>query len=478
MRHIKTTAKLLIGGVLFATSVLTLAQSANALTLAQATRIAVESNPEIGQAIENREATEFELKQALGLYLPRVDLEASVGVRRLDNPSRRSSGIQDDPLYPSEVGVVATYDIYDGGYRQSEANRQAARVDGASFRVLERSEYIGLNIAREYFEILLQTRIVGLAQQNVAFHQTTLGNVRDAVAGSRLTAADENQAVERLAAARATLKQAEEALATAMIGFNKLVGVPLTSPSMPAHVTSLPKSLADAIGQARLNNPRVKIAGADIDAASAVVQQSQSGIGPKISLEGRASTGFDTGGVDGGTTDVQGRVVMRWTIFDGGIKGNEVQENIRRESEAMLALHQAHREVEEAVRISWERMLRQRELSSAFRTQVNAADTLVSAYREQFNVGQRSLLDVLDAQSTRVSVQVQAETAAYASRYAEYRLLAATGRLLSYLGLEAPKQAEAYAREELGTPAADSYQPRARKPVNFDSVLDLAEFVN
>src|SRR6266702_3398534 len=75
--------------------------NAHALSLKEAMAVAVESNPEIGQAIENREAIEFELRQAKGLYLPSVDVEGSAGVRRLDNSSRRALSIDNDALYPA-----------------------------------------------------------------------------------------------------------------------------------------------------------------------------------------------------------------------------------------------------------------------------------------------------------------------------------------------------------------------------------------
>lgn len=454
--------------------------SATALSLNEAVMIAVDSNPEIGQAIANREAVEFELRQALGLYLPRVSLEGSTGIRRLDNPSRRFAGIEDDALYPSQVGVVVTYDIWDGGYRKSEANRQAARVDGASFRVLERSEFIGLEIARQYFQVLLQQRVVRIARENVSFHEQTDRNVRDAAANRQLTAADRQQANERLGQARARLTEAEEALSSADIAFNALVAVPLTNASMPPRVTSgaLPADLASAIGVARVNNPRIKMAAADVDAAAAVIEQSRSGQKPKLSFEGRATTGHDINGTEGATHDVEARLALTWSIFDGGIKKAEIQENIRRETETRLAGQQAYREVEEAVRVSWDRMHRQAQLARQYGDQLTASTQLVTSYREQFTVNQRSLLDVLDAQNTRFNVQVLSETAHFSQRYAEYRLLAATGGLLAYLSVEAPHQSEAYARSQLNSPSADSYQPRKRKPVNFKSPVDLTKFVN
>jgi adhesin transport system outer membrane protein len=460
-------------------SVLQAALPASALSLRDAMQVALESNPEIGQAAENREAIEFELRQALGLYMPRVDVEASVGAQLLDNPSRRAAGIADDPLYPSQVGLTASYDIFDGGFRQSEANRQAARVDGASFRVLERSEFIALQIARLYFEIVLQQRIIDLSRQNIAFHQTTLDNVIQAVSSGQLTEADRQQAEERLAAAKARVAEAKEQYNAATIEFYKYVGLPFEDPKMPSRIgTELPSNLDEAIAAGRINNPRVLLAGADIDAAAAVVEQSESGLLPKLTLEAGANTGWDVGGANERTDELQARLVFRMNIFDGGIKDAEVQENMRRESEAMLALSQVHREVEEAVRISWNRMHSQTELAAAYAAQLDASVSLVSSYEEQFGVGQRSLLDVLDAQNTRYNLQVLSETSQFSIRFAEYRLMAASGLLIKFMGLKEPGEADAYARELLDTPSYEEAQPRKLKPVELSSPFDLTRFVN
>lgn len=450
-----------------------LASSANAMSLRDSIQIALESNPEIGQAAENRQAIEFELRQALGLYAPRIDLEASVGVQALSNPSRRAAGIDDSALYPAQVGLVATFDLLDGGYRDSETARQAARVDGASYRVLERSEYVALQIARVYYQVLLQQRIVGLSNDNVAFHQSMLDDVGTAISSGQLTEADRFQAIERLAAARARLTEAGVELEAARIEFELFVGVRPSDPSMPPRIgDALPKSLEAALGMARLANPRVLLADADIDAAAAMVDQARSGLAPKLQLEMRAATGIDTGGSAGWNSDLSARLNLRWNLFDGGIKSAEVQENLHRESEAMLALDQTHREVDEAVRTSWLRLQTQSELSRVYQDQLNSSSDLVSSYREQLNIGDRSLLDVLDAQNTRYNVQVLQETARYSVYFAEYRLMAASGVLLQYYKLAAPSQSDAYARAAFDTPSWEDSEPEARKP------LDLTSFIN
>ena len=439
--------------------------TAGAISLKESISVALESNPEIGQSIENREAIEFELRQAKGLYLPSIDLEGSTGVRRLDNPSRRTLTIEDDALYPTEASIVISQKLFDSGARRAELDRQAARVDGASFRVLERSEFIALSVTKEYLEYMLQALIVSEAKKNLGVHQGILGDIRAGIQGGALTDADRQQAEERLFAAKARVIEASEELEVAKIGFFKTVGKPLTNAQRPGSVAkALPRSLDDAIGIARTNNPRVHMATSDLDASDALVRAARAKFGPEIVAEGRARAGYDIDGANGRTDDLQARVVLKWNLYRGGIDKANEQEQIHRVSEQRLVLHQTYREIEEAVRISWERRIRQSELAATLSKQSAANDQLVRTYREQFKVGERSLLDVLDAQNTRFNTKTLADTASYASLFAEYRMLAATGQLLNTLNLTPAKQSKAYARKEFNSPETLDTETYARQP--------------
>jgi len=471
------TIGLIIKGGLFSvllTSTVLVGGTAGAMTLREALQIAMESNPEIGQSVENREAIEFELRQARGLYLPSIDLETSTGARHLEDDSRRSASIENDPLYPSDVGVTITQKLFDGGARRAEVERQAARVDSASFRVLERSETIGLQIVREYFEYILQQQIVDEAKRNVGVHQSILSDISSLISGGALTDADRQQASERLLSAKARLQEAQETLETVKISFNRLVGQPLTKPSLPKSVAAvLPASLETAIGIARANNPRIKAADADINVADAQVKAAKSNMLPEVFAEGRVRTGMDIDGSTGNTWDAQARIVARWNLYRGGIDIANEQEQSRRASEQRQVYHQAHREVEEAVRISWERRYRQYDLSRTLKAQAQMNDELVSSYREQLGVGQRSLLDVLGAQNARFNANVLAKTAQYAALFAEYRLLAATGQLLSTMQIKSPQQSEAYARKEFNVSEAPPTETYRRVPSRQSNNLPL-----
>jgi adhesin transport system outer membrane protein len=156
------------------------------------------------------------------------------------------------------------------------------------------------------------------------------------------------------------------------------------------------------------------------------------------------------------------RVVLRWNIFDGGINRAKIQEMVRRASEARFRLHELGRFAEEDVRRAWNSMSTQRKIEGELETQSKVSDDLLLSYREQFNVGRRSLLDVLDAQNTRYNVQVRLETSRFAEQFAEYQVLAATNKLLATMNLATPAGAtsDARGRFDYGPPAPAELQRR------------------
>jgi outer membrane protein, adhesin transport system len=438
---------------------------AQTVDLKSAVEVALESHPEINQAIQNKEAIEFEREQAQGLFLPRISVEGSAGIRRLENATRRTLGISDQELYPVEAGVRAEQILFDSGNRANELKRQASRTDGAAYRVEERSQFVALQVTRQYLDYLLQQRIVAASDDNVTFHTKLVGDLREGVSKGSISIADQQQAEERLQAAKARLTEAQQDMINTSIAFRTLTGLDIDQGAvMPGSLRAkLPPTLAEAIEKVRLQSPKVREAQADLDAAHAVVGKAKADLGPTVSLEGNARIGDDIDGFRGETNDLQAKVVMRWQLFDGGINRAKVQEMLRRSSEARFRLNQVSREAEEDVRVSWNAWTQQGKLVGELDQQARVSDDLLLSYREQFNVGRRSLLDVLDAQNTRYNVQVRAETARFAQNFAEYKVLAAENELIQSMDVATPAgaKADARARFKVGpTPPAETSRRR------------------
>jgi adhesin transport system outer membrane protein len=428
---IRTTISATLAVVLAGASAPALAQSAP-ISMREAIEIAVNSNPEVAQAQYNKEAIQFERKQAQGLYAPRVDIEGAAGVRYLDNPTRRALGIDGDALYPVSAEARAEWTAIDFGRRRGELLRQSARVDGASLRVVERSEFIGLQVARQYLDVLLQQRVVAASMDNVAFHEALVNDLGTGVQQGSISIADQQQAQERLQSAKVRMTEAEQALTEARITLRRLSGLDIDAVVQPPLLTeAMPGSVVDAIGLARSNNPRVREAEADVDAAHALADSTRANQLPRIGVDVTGRIGEDIDAVRGTTRDLQARVFLKWNIFDGGINRANYQEMVRRASEARYRLYTVVREAEEDVRTAWSRMDSQTKVAADLETQSRVSDDLLLSYRSQFNVGRRSLLDVLDAQNTRYNTQVRLETAKFSAMFARYQTLAATNRFLT-----------------------------------------------
>ena len=423
------------------------------ISLYESVQVAIEGNPEVGEAVANKEAIEFELKQAYGLFLPKVDIEGRYGPQRFDSPGTRVLGTNDDDLFRTETNLVIEQLLFDGFNRQGEVERQASRVDSAAWRITERSEAIALNVTRQYLETGLRTQIVGFSRANLAYTRRILGQLREGTTAEALSIADSKQAQERVFNAEARLVEAQEELETAKIRFFRLVGKKIdVYEGVGSIVYAVPKTLNEAVDRARHKNPNIAIAKADLDTAYGAIKQARSGFYPKVGVELRGGYGENLEAVRSYEVDLRAELVVRWNIFRGNIDSSNVQEQLRRADEERYGLHKAHRDVEEAVRLSWNTMIQQRRALARLRSQLASNNELVGLYEEQFKVGDRSLLDLLDTQRARFNSQIAVEIARNAAIFAEYRLLASTGTLLDTLKAVTSTDTIATARVENRVP--------------------------
>ena len=143
------------------------------------------------------------MRQARGLYLPSIDLQASTGVEYTDDQGTQASGLDERSRGIYDYSATLTQMLFDGFAAMNEVDRQESRVRSAAFRVHETSELVGLDIVESYLEVLRQRDLLMIARDNVQEHITMLNEIIATVQAGRSTEADIAQAEARLAAARA-----------------------------------------------------------------------------------------------------------------------------------------------------------------------------------------------------------------------------------------------------------------------------------
>lgn len=435
---------------------------ASALEIKEAIRLVVETHPEISKAESNKQAIEFELDAARGRYLPSIDLEGRGGVGARDGSSSSARSAEADALAGWEARATLRQTLFDGFAIDSEVERQGYRIDGAASRVLERSEFLGLEGARVYIDFLRLQALVGLAQENLSYHRGKLGEIQQGANSGVLSEADLQQARERVLSAENSLTLAQLDLENGRIAFIDVVGMPPEGLSQPGALGgALPTSLNDALDTSRATNPRILFAQSDIGASEAEYRGSNSPFFPQVSLEAYGRASDDASFQRGTDREAWAGVVVRYNL-NGGIDSANRQSQLRRVSQSRSALHEQVRFVEREVRTSWALLESERRRLPLLESELASSRRLLDLYQREFEVGQRTLLDLLNTRNAVYQAEIDLASGRYVELYAQYRVLGAMGALLPALGIQPPVDTVAYGAVNTGAPAVKDYDDEPR----------------
>lgn len=413
------------------------------ISLKQAMATGIATNPEYGEVAANRRATDEELEQGRALYKPSIDARAETGWEYTDSPTTRGGSDDDDSEHKwrNLASVTLTQMLFDGFNTKYEVERQKARVTSAANRVRETAELVGLSIVESYLEVLRQRQLLVIARENVQDHLNIMDQIADGVSAGRSTQADSEQANARLAAAKAGEASIRESLRVAEANYRREIGDDagqLQLPEIP--YGNLSPSVDTEVEKALAYSPTLQIFAADIEVAYAEAQQTKSTFYPQLDLELNGTAGHDLNGIDGREVGAHALLVANWNLYRGGADMARSREFIHRHQQSKESRAKAAREVENDVRTTWASMVSAGERAKEFSSQADANTEVVKAYRDQFNLDRRTLLDVLDAQNELFVSRSNTINAEFLEMFAVYRLLALKGSLLPVLGVPYPRE--------------------------------------
>jgi adhesin transport system outer membrane protein len=441
-----------------------------ALTLEDTILYVIETNPEIKAAAANKQAIEFELDQAHSFWAPRFELEGRAGYSYNDGTTTSDLPAADDPIAGYELRSRIIQRLFDGGSTRSEIERQAYRVDAAALRVLERAEFLSLEATRAYAEVIRNRELETLARRNHDYHKEVFTRIEQAYENGVVGIADLQQAEERVFLAEDTVTQFKYNTVDAETLFLETVGVaPDNLGRVPPLVSGLPTNLDAALGIARQSNPTLRFLQSDVGTADALSREVSANRLPTLDLEAGGRTGEDVKGFEGKVLDAEVGLVLRYE-FQGNQKRALRQEHIRRASESRATLLRQARLVEREVRQSWANLESTKNRIRIIQRQAELARDLRASYEKEFEVGSRSLLDILNTQGALFQAEANLINVRSLEVFINYRLLAAIGVLLPTLGIEPPEDAATYARDFNNAPDV--------APAPEGTMTDAASFRN
>ncbi len=413
--------------------------SVAAESLKQSVQTALNTFPTIQEARHLRKAIKNDLGVAKSRYLPTVDLELAYGREYSDNNATRTAGHRSVTLDRKESGLKIRETIFDGFDREGAIDEQKAKLRGAGHHIGDRGEVIAADVSFSYIDVVRHQQILGLAQENLKVHKKILADVKKRVDGGQLGVGDLQQARSRLSSSQARISETRLDLDKARISFNRLVGHMPKNVSRPRFSDSrMPRSVSAAVNSAMETNPLIKKFQAELDAAKARITVSKSGNYPNLFLEVGGTYNDNIDGTRGIDKDYSAMLRMKWNLFRGGADKSRAKAAAARHSESMSQLTEARRNIEQEVRRAWSALVRRDEELKIRAAQVKSNKEVTETYREEFKIGQRDLLDVLDSENELFSSETKLVSAQSSALYARFLLVATTGKLRQLLGVSTP----------------------------------------
>ncbi|WP_299179186.1 TolC family outer membrane protein [uncultured Neptuniibacter sp.] len=398
-------------------------------------------NPEVKQAINSRNAVYQEVRQAKAGYLPKVDLALGMGYEWTNNPTTRSGGNKSVSLTRSEASLSLRQMIFDGFGTRSEVDRQKARAMSADKRLIETAETYALEAARAYIELNRRDALLKQAKETLYNHVKIYDQIKRRSESGLGALASIQQAEGRLALAEVNVLAAENNMLDAKANYLRITGMAapedLTYPELIN--VKIPESLSEATEVALANHPTLSVAEADTQAAVAQYNAAKRTLQPRIDFEMDRTWNNDLDGVDGTNEDFTAMFRLRYNLYNGGADLARVRQTQHQIGEAQAIQGKVHREVLQSIELSWNAYsILSRQLPFLEQHVASSQETR-NSYQKQFNIGQRSLLDLLDTENEVFSSKNDLTNAMHDQLISQYRVVNGMGTLLDTLNLGLPE---------------------------------------
>lgn len=422
---------------------------ANADTLQEAVDATVKTNPDVLAATNERQAVAKEIDQARAGYYPTVDLAIGTGWEMTDNPSTRAAGKGEVHMNRDEASLNLRQMLFDGMETKNEVMRQEARTNSRAFGVYSAAENTSLDAVDAYLNVLKRQKLVELAQTNLEAHQRTHDQILLRAERGVGRKADMEQSLGRLALAEANLMSEESNLRDAETAYIRVVGMPPSSLSKPdSPISQLPATVDEAIAMGLENHPTLILANYDVESAQAQHATAKAPFYPDLHLEVGTRADHDIDGQRGMDKDITAMLRLRYNLYNGGKDSARREETAYLINQAAEIRNNTHRQVEESVRLSWNAWQTLKSQLPAREQHVQSSEKARDAYRQQFSLGQRTLLDLLDSENEVFRARSALVNTQYDEMFSMYRILNSMGMLLQSLSVELPEATATIAAKE------------------------------
>lgn len=413
--------------------------TAEPITLKDSVLQVIAQNPSVYSAIQEYKSRGYEVREAKSGYLPSIDLGLGVGYEATNNPSTRTAGEDEVELTRKEASLNLRQLLFDGFAASNEVRRQKYREQTSKYEAFSIAENQALRTSEVYLEILKSEEFLLMAKETLAVHEKIFKQMRERNKAGIGSEADLTQVSARLALADGNVVTAQANHDDAISNYIRVVG------SHPVvELMQRPNSLSNYFDTLNIKSetevalrqhPTLLAATSDVTAAQAQYSAASSTMWPRVHLEASKRIDDDIGGVEGRDESLFVGVRLRYDIYVGGRNSARKGYTSYQVENAKGVRDNAHLQVIEAMRLSFNAYNSLKGKMAYQKQHVDFAKQTRDAYKEQFNLGKRTLLDVLNTENEYVDAKRSLVRSSYDRQFSEYRIMNAKGELLHSIGL-------------------------------------------
>ena len=398
---------------------------------------AYQNNPQLNAQRAQVRFTDENVPQALSGYRPRVAVTASAGYQYTDTLT--TQGGTPDTLVrtgihganpPRSVGATVTQTLFNGQQTANRTRAAESQVSGAreALRVLEQS--VLLSAATIYMDYLRDSAIVEVQKSNVRVLEQTLKQTRDRFNVGEVTRTDVAQSEAQLAAGKTQLLTAEANLNTTRSNFRRIIGnePQNLAPGSPVD-RYLPSTLPASVELGLTQNPNVTASMFGIDVSYLQVKVAEGALLPTVTLQAAVQQSYESTQTLQRSFGASATAQLQVPIYQGGAEYSLIRQSKETLAQQRLVLEQTRDQTRANVVTAWGQLQAGKAQVASAQSQVAASEIALNGVREEAKAGQRTTLDVLNAQQALVNARVALVTAQHDRVVASYSVLNTVGRL-------------------------------------------------
>ncbi len=413
------------------TLVCMMAPSAHAMDLSTTVEDAILHNPEYREQLKAYQSIQADLKGAEGSWYPVIDLNAGIGLEEIDRADRAETS-----LTRKEAGLRLTENLFEGYATVNEISRQKARLDAAGYSAQATANQIAIDMVSAYIELVKQQDLMKLARESKATHERILDQIQQRTEAGIGNQVEVDQAKARLALSNSNLIVTRNNYIDARTQFQRVLGrMPETQLIKPNTQFHFPDTLEDAINIALTEHPTLRSANADIAEARAQHATAASAYYPRIDFEFQKTLDEDINGIEGKNHNLQAMLRLRYNLYNGGKDMARREATASEIQQATEIRNNARRQTIENLSYAWAAKEYLEEQMIYIDQHIKLTYDTLEGYRKQFNLGRRSLLDLLNTENEYISALLTRIETESELNIAQYRTLNAMGVLLEALNI-------------------------------------------